>query len=598
MSFPTAPPGSLMQDTMQFNRQATFPPPSHPATRHAPKPSPPRRHTYYEEPSYPDDEVLPTDVFAHPTQYTSLQEWLSEADAGLHASRSPTSGQTPPPEVTFPDLELLDAEIGAEEAFLRLSDDAYFALDDVRAVVHLDGDAVMEGEDEDIDAEGSTEDESEMVSDLEEPEDDDNVYEVVGGAPAVEEVPEPSSATQLQEQEQEQEHGQSSPENATKVLPCPSKRSSTAETLATETAGSTSDTHSRRSTPLDAPTTAHSISSRDGSVLTSADGEGETDDEYADSPDEECADSPDEEYADSPNEEYADSLDEEAASSATVSRASSPASSVSIPLSHHCRAASRASPDPQPESDLDDEATRSSPTRSSSLTPPPKSFTGRRARAPYQRTRPPVQPLEGIPEGSAEYSEVTKVYKCTCHGRTYRRKGDLQRHLAEGSLPEVCDGCGRGFPRKDPRIRHWNQNPLCEAIHHVKNINDVKEASRWNKRWTSAMFAGKVAAMERMVEEQLSVLASGADLINHVEPLIPRARTRTRVTPATRRPRHKKAAKRRFDSDEETGDDDDDGEHEEEDSFHPSKVVALAIVRDDLMSESRKATLRRKGQEL
>ncbi|KAG8935818.1 hypothetical protein FRC00_010274 [Tulasnella sp. 408] len=116
------------------------------------------------------------------------------------------------------------------------------------------------------------------------------------------------------------------------------------------------------------------------------------------------------------------------------------------------------------------------------------------------------------------------------------------------------------------------------------------------------MFAGKVATMERMVEEQLSLLASGADPINHVEAIISRARTRTRVTPATRRPHHKKAAKRRLDSDEgtedEDEDDDDDGEHEEEDFFHPSKVVALAIVRDDLMSESRKATLRRKGQEL
>lgn len=350
-------------------------------------------------------------------------------------SRSPTFEQTPPPEVTFPDLELLEAEINAEEAFL--SDDAYFALEGVRAVVHLDGDAVMEGEDEDIDAEGSTEDESEM--------DDDNVYEVVGGGPTVEEVPEPSSVTQLQEQEQE--HVQSSPENTTKVLPCPSKRSSTAETLATETAGSADDASSRRSTPLDAQTTAPSIASRDGSVLSSADGEGETDDEYADSPDEE-AESPDE----------TESLDDvespdETESSATVSRASSPASSVSIPLSHHCRAASRASPSQQPESDSEDEVTRSSPPRSSSLTPPPKSSTNRRARAPYQRTRPPTQPLEGIPDGSAEYSEVTKLYKCTCHGRTYRRKGDLQRHLSEGSLPEVCDGCGRGFPRKDPRIR-------------------------------------------------------------------------------------------------------------------------------------------------
>lgn len=145
--------------------------------------------------------------------------------------------------------------------------------------------------------------------------------------------------------------------------------------------------------------------------------------------------------------------------------------------------------------------------------------------------------------------------------------------------------------------RHWNQNPLCEAIHHVKNLNDSKEASRWTKRWTSATFAGKVAAMERLVEEQLSLLASGADPINHVEEIIPRTRTRTRVTPATRRPRHKKAAKRRIDSDEETEDDFDDGELEE-DSFHPSKVVALAIVRDDLMSESRRATLRRKGQDL
>ncbi|KIO18807.1 hypothetical protein M407DRAFT_31521 [Tulasnella calospora MUT 4182] len=556
------------------NRQATYPPrPSYPGTRHALNSSPSRRHTYHEEPFF-HNTGLPTDIFAH--QYTSLQEWLSEADVILSPSLSPTADQTLPPEVTFPDLDLLDAEIEEEEA--SMWSDAYFAIEGVGEVrvANLDGDAVMEEDDEDVDAEGSTEDESEVISDLDEPEDDsdDSLQEVTGGT-AEEEVPESSSPTRLQED------AQSPHDNAPKVPSFAPTRSSTADTLTTDTAGSPNDTASRRSPSVDAPTTPSSIPSRDGSVLSSADGEGETDEEYVGSSDEED------------EEDTASASASSASASAAGSRSPSPASSISIPLSSCRPAASRTSPDQESKHTLDDVACRS-PAPS---TPPPKlPFTKGQTRAPYQRSRPASQPLDGIPDGSAEYSEVTKTYKCTCHGRTYRRKGDLQRHLCEGSLPEVCDGCGRGFPRKDPRIRHWNQNPVCEAIHHVKNIRDSKEASRWKKRWTSAMFAGKAAAMERLVEDQLSILASGSNLTNQLENIIPQTRTRTRVAAAARGPRHRKVVKRRFDSEGETEDESIEEECEEEDSFRPSKLVKLAIVKDDLVSEGRRATLRKKVQ--
>ncbi|KAG8911961.1 hypothetical protein FRC01_005379, partial [Tulasnella sp. 417] len=447
--------------------------------------------------------------------------------------------------VTFPDLELLDDGIGEEEP--SLCGDAYFNFDGVPAVVHLDGDAVMGEDDEDVDAEGSTE-ESESPSDLDEPEDERNLQAVP--CDTVEEVvPESGSATQLPGNDQPPP-----PEIATKVGPGSATRCSTADTIATATAGTPDHAGSRRSTPVDAPATPDSCSSHDGSVLSSADGEGETEDE--------------DEYVDSPDE---DEDEDEDASSTTLSRSPSPASSVSVPLSSRRPATFQSSPHQEPEGGAFDDVDCGSPPRSSSpLTPPPKAcMTKARTRAPYQRSRPPTQPLDGIVDGFAEYSEATKTYKCTCHGRTYRRKGDLQRHLSEGSLPE--------------------------AIHHVKNICDSKEASRWNKRWTSAMFIQKAPAMQRLVEDQLSMLASGSALVNHIEEIIPRSRTRNRVTPASRRSRHKKV-KRRLGSEAETEEESDDEGCEEEDSFHPSKLVEFSIVKDDMVSESRRATLRRKTQ--
>ncbi|KAG8930285.1 hypothetical protein FRC01_002987 [Tulasnella sp. 417] len=528
-----------------------------------------RRATYHEEHSF-QNTVLPTDIFAHTAQFASLQEWLSGADSSFSTSLHPVLAQTPPPEVTFPDLELLDDGIGEEEP--SLCSDAYFNFDGVPAVAHLDGDAVMGEEDEDVDAEGSTEDESEL-SGLDEPEDERNLQGVSGDI-VKEVIPEPGSATQLPGNDPPPP-----PEIATKVGPGSATRCSTADTIATDTAGTPDHAVSRRSTPVDAPATPDSCSSHDGSVLSSADGEGETEDE--------------DEYVDSPDE---DEDEDEDASSTTLSRSPSPASSVSVPLSSRRPAAFQSSPHQEPKGAFDDVNCQSPPRSSSPLTPPPKAcMTKPRTRAPYQRSRPPTQPLDGIVDGFAEYSEATKTYKCTCHGRTYRRKGDLQRHLSEGSLPEVCDGCGRGFPRKDPRIRHWNQNPRCEAIHHVKNICDAKEASRWNKRWTSAMFIQKAPAMQRLVEDQLSMLASGSALVNHIEEIIPRSRTRNRGTPAARRPRHKKV-KRRLGSEAETEEESDDEGCEEEDSFHPSKLVEFSIVKDDMVSESRRATLRRKTQ--
>ncbi|KAG8893101.1 hypothetical protein FRB99_002202 [Tulasnella sp. 403] len=84
-----------------------------------------------------------------------------------------------------------------------------------------------------------------------------------------------------------------------------------------------------------------------------------------------------------------------------------------------------------------------------------------------------------------------RAYVCHCHSNSYKRKGDVIRHLKEHTLPEVCRGCSQGFRRKDPRIRHWDSDPRCEARHFVAimrtgdDATKERERRRWEKRWSS-----------------------------------------------------------------------------------------------------------------
>ncbi|KAG8967820.1 hypothetical protein FRC05_001916 [Tulasnella sp. 425] len=553
-------------------RQATFPPPpSHPATRHnLSVPHPGRIQIYHDERSLRNvNAILPTGLFPNPCQYSSLQEWLTEGHPSLSPSTSPGLHRTPPPEVTFPELELLETWIADEEVGL----DGVMLVGSVEAGAGVGtGDVEMEEEDDNVDAEGSTEDELETMSDLEEVEVHLEQKQEVVDNPEVPERPQSSSAARSSEHIDQVATSSGAPEKKARSPPL---RSSTADTLTSDTVGTSLEIASRRpqSTNALSPAPASVPSSRESSVLSSADGEGKID------------------------EEDVESLDEDG-SSLAASRSRSPASSVSIPLSSLRPVVSQSTPSreayPEPHTVVAIPSASPLPQPSAPATEP-KSSTKRQPRGPYKKSRPAAQPLDGIPDGAARYCEASQQFECTCHGRTYRRKGDLQRHLSEGSLPEVCDGCGRGFPRKDPRIRHWNQSPLCEAIHHVKNIRDPKEAARWKKRWTSAMFRGKAPQMEQLVQEQLTLLASGSDLINDGKNLVPRARTKNRITSA-RRSRQSKASKRATDSDEETefDSDEEDDDYKEEDSFHPSRLVELTSLKDDLVSESRKATLRKK----
>lgn len=105
-------------------------------------------------------------LFPNPCQYFSLQEWLTKADASLSLSPSAGLHRAPPPEVTFPELELPktwieDEEVGLDGVMLVGSGEA-------GAGVGSGGDMEMEEEDDEVDAEGSTEDELETVPDLEE----------------------------------------------------------------------------------------------------------------------------------------------------------------------------------------------------------------------------------------------------------------------------------------------------------------------------------------------------------------------------------------------------------------------------------------------
>lgn len=47
---------------------------------------------------------------------------------------------------------------------------------------------------------------------------------------------------------------------------------------------------------------------------------------------------------------------------------------------------------------------------------------------------------------------------------------------------------------------------LCEAIHHIKNVKDTREAARWKKRWSSDVFLHKVEEMEKVLEDQMKIL--------------------------------------------------------------------------------------------
>lgn len=102
--------------------------------------------------------------------------------------------------------------------------------------------------------------------------------------------------------------------------------------------------------------------------------------------------------------------------------------------------------------------------------------------------------------------------------------------------------------------------------------------------------------MEQLVQEQMALLASGSDLIHDGRNVVPRARARTRLA-SDRRPRGRTASKRAPDSDEETefDSDEEDDDYKDEDSFRPSRPTGLASLKDDLASESRKATLRKKS---
>ncbi|KAG9006913.1 hypothetical protein FRB90_009641 [Tulasnella sp. 427] len=189
-----------------------------------------------------------------------------------------------------------------------------------------------------------------------------------------------------------------------------------------------------------------------------------------------------------------------------------------------------------------------------SPSPAQRALKGRRGR-PRTRNHPGGQPL-GPP------SEKAKTFKCECHGRLYRRINDLRRHLNEGRYPEVCDGCGEGFRRKDPRIRHWDKNMLCEAIHHVRNIHDPKETTRYTKRWTSTARKKTVDSMERLVEEQMQTVLSGNALITQPE-------SHSRPTAHVRPKAHErwKASRARHD----TTDDESSSNPESEEDYEASK---------------------------
>ncbi|KAG8999928.1 hypothetical protein FRB90_011914, partial [Tulasnella sp. 427] len=543
-------------------RRTTYPPPTHQATQRT-LTSTDITHvsswtddTLSRDPTTTLPPDLDLDLFPRLGEYGFLQDWL-ESDSILSPTVSPILRTTPPPQLTFPELELVEPGSDDEEETLATDAGATHELEGATDGVEMD--------DEDVDAEGSTEDdeddEMDLVSDVEvevvSPDEETGRTVVlepelvdtdIGNVVAVEG---PTSSEVCSVENEKADHLSSNTESPTTPAPAPPSPTQHSvpdtDALTAETVAALENAAVPPITSIDGSSVSSLTMSQDGSSLSSADGYGETD-------------------GDDNDVEHDTTIDN--ASSFAPSRSSSPASSVDVPL-YNSRAGLLESTSP-PRSSVSPAPSPAPRLSSPALVAPSKSITRGRVRGPYQRSRPLVQPMDGIPAGAAWFAEDKGTYTCACHRRTYRRKGDLQRHLNEGSLPEVCGGCGRGFPRKDPRIRHWNQNPLCEAVHHVKNALDPKEAARWKKRWAAPAFGGRAEAMERLVTEQTDLLASGARLIGS-QP------QKTSPPPlvglhSIRRPPRRKPSKRVPDFESETSSDSesDDPTYEEEETCRPS----------------------------
>ncbi|KAG8985643.1 hypothetical protein FRB90_004560, partial [Tulasnella sp. 427] len=545
-------------------RRTTYPPPAHPAIQRT-LTSTDITHisswtddTLSRDPTTTLPPDLDLDLFPRLGEYGFLQDWL-ESDSILSPTVSPILRTTPPPQLTFPELELVEPGSDDEEATLATDAGATHELEGATDGVEMD--------DEDVDAEGSTEDddddEMDLVSDFEvevvspveetgrtvvlEPE---RVDTDIGNVVAVE-GPTSSEVCSVENDKADHLSNTEAPTTPAPAPPSPTQDSAPdTDALTAETVAALENAAVPPITSIDGSSVSSLTMSQDGSSLSSADGYGETDDDDNDV-------------------DHDTTIDN--ASSFAPSRSSSPASSVEIPLSNS-RAGLLESTSP-PRSSFSPAPSPAPRLSSPALVAPSKSITRGRVRGPYQRSRPLVQPMDGIPAGAAWFVEDKGTYTCACHRRTYRRKGDLQRHLNEGRLPEVCDGCGRGFPRKDPRIRHWNQNQLCEAIHHVKNVQDPKEAARWKKRWTSPVFRGRAGEMECLVREQTDLLAGGALLGGRSEQTAPPSPV-FHLQPI-RKPPHRKGSKRVPDSDAETSSesDSDDLDYEEQPSPLSSRRV-------------------------
>lgn len=94
-------------------------------------------------------------------------------------------------------------------------------------------------------------------------------------------------------------------------------------------------------------------------------------------------------------------------------------------------------------------------------------------------------------------------------------------------------------------FRHWNASMLCEAIHHIKNIKDIREEARWKKRWSSDPFLHKLDEMEKLVEDQTKILLAEGSLELCKSSPDPKPRPRRVRKAATARKSSKKSASRR-----------------------------------------------------
>ncbi|KAG9019223.1 hypothetical protein FRB90_005054 [Tulasnella sp. 427] len=416
---------------------STFPTPAHPATQRTLTSPGITQVSSWTDDTFSRDRTT-TDLFPQLGKNELRQDW-PEIDSISPIPRT----MSPRPQLTFPDLELVEPWLDAEGEALKTVAGAPYEAEDATDGVEMD---------EDVDAEGSTEDDDDVdeqldleldfevgvVSPVEDTEETIVMkamhVEIGGGTTEAEEPTSPEVCSALDVAKNENVD-QLSAQAEAPTTPAPDPLSATQDSAIDAdalTAKSVAALNNTRVTPMvsiNGSSVSSLTMSQDGSSLSSADGYGETDDEV----------------------EHDTTID--TSSSFAPSRSSSPASSIEVPLSVN-RAGLLESAAPLYSTSSPAPAHAPAPRPPCpTLVAPSKSITKGRIRGPYQRSRPLVQPMDGIPAGSASFSEDVGVYTCTCHHRLYKRKGDLQRHLNEVHLPEVCDGCGRGFPRKDPRIR-------------------------------------------------------------------------------------------------------------------------------------------------